>query len=338
MTPSSNRRIPVWLWAATLLILGVAAGLLIFTDRRDDLSDTFRLDLAPYKEVAPERVLYEEAAQLDPKLEDLRAVAVGTDGRVYVCGDENLVIYDPDGKEAGRRPLSAAPNCVAVAPDGTIFLGLRDHVEVLRPDGAPQAVWDRLDEDSFITSIALGEDGVYVADAAQRVVLRFDRNGALLAKIGEADEARKIPGFIVPNPRFDVAVDPQGAFWAANPGRHGLENYRANGDLVSAWYRPSMEIEGFCGCCNPIHIAFRSDGMLVTAEKGIARIKLYTPDQALAGLVAAPSAFEDTEESTFSGELETPIRDLAVDARNRVLVVDGRRRLVRIFAPKEQAS
>ena len=65
-----------------------------------------------------------------------------------------------------------------------------------------------------------------------------------------------------------------------------------------------------------------SDGRFVTAEKGVVRVKLYSGAGKLQTVVAGPQHFRDT-----------PV-DLAVDARGRVLVLDGRRKSVRVFEAK----
>jgi hypothetical protein len=223
---------------------------------------------------------------------------------------------------------------MAVAADGEILLGMTDHIETLGPDGKPKAVWPSLGERAHLTSIAVDEENVYAADAGNRVVVRLSREGQLVNTIGQEDPSKDIPGFIVPSPCFDVAFDNTGALWAVNPGKHGIENYRGTGELVTAWYRPSMEAEGFSGCCNPSHIAFRSDGSLVTAEKGLARVKVYSVDQKLMGFVAPPAAFHVAPTGAFSSELKTPFADLAVDSRDRVLVLDVKMNAIRVFEEK----
>lgn len=82
-----------------------------------------------------------------------------------------------------------------------------------------------------------------------------------------------------------------------------------------------MEIEGFCGCCNPSHFAIREDGSFVTSEKGIPRIKVYDRLGRLASVVAGPDSFDEG----------TVGLDLALDSAQRVLVLDPARRAVRIF-------
>ena len=336
MRVSRNKGIPAWLWGALIVILGALVGLLVIGDRREDPREAYRFDTTKYQRVDPEHVLFEEVGKIVPPLEHVSALAVGPDGHIYVAGGQAIVVFDLDGEEINRFSLSRAPDCMAVGPDGAILLGMRDHVEELSAEGTPKPAWDKLGDKAYISSIAAGEDEVYVADAGRRVVLRFDRKGTLLGRIGEADEEREIPGFVVPSPYFDVALDAHSGLWAVNPGRLGIENYRPNGDLVTAWYRPSMRPDGFCGCCNPTHIAFRSDGGLVTTEKGISRVKLYSPDQVFMGLVAGPNAFGESAGEPFSDELESPLRDLAVDTRDRVLVLDKQQGAVRIFEKRKR--
>ena len=68
---------------------------------------------------------------------------------------------------------------------------------------------------------------------------------------------------------------PDGLLRVVNPGMHRIEAYTPDGDLESFWGRRVDGIEGFCGCCNPANIAILPDGRIVTAEKGIPRVKVY---------------------------------------------------------------
>ena len=82
-----------------------------------------------------------------------------------------------------------------------------------------------------------------------------------------------------------------------------------------------MEIEGFCGCCNPSHFAILEDGSFVTSEKGIPRVKIYDRLGRLASVVAGSDRFDEG----------TVGLDLALDSAQRILVLDPARRAVRIF-------
>ena len=154
----------------------------------------------------------------------------------------------------------------------------------------------------------------------------FSTTAMVARRIGEKDPERKIPGFIVPSPFFDVGISPSGDLWVANPGRYELEKYSPEGSLLSHWGESSMALEGFAGCCNPSHFAFLSDGSFVTSEKGIVRVKICYPDGRFRYLVAGPESFEE----------RTKGLDLAVDCRGRILVLDPYKHLVHIFIPAEK--
>jgi hypothetical protein len=106
-----------------------------------------------------------------------------------------------------------------------------------------------------------------------------------------------------------------------NPGRYRIESYTRDGVFIKTWGFFSEAIEGFCGCCNPTHIALLSDGEIVTAEKEIVRVKVYGTDGALLGVVAGDELFEEKKIGL----------DLAVDSNDRILVLDPTERAVRIF-------
>ncbi|HNY03583.1 MAG TPA: hypothetical protein PKG48_13380, partial [Bacteroidales bacterium] len=176
------------------------------------------------------------------------------------------------------------------------------------------------------TSVAAGGDFIYVADAGMKVVYQYDRKGTLLSKIGQKDPVRKIPGFIIPSPYFDVAVSPSGDLWVANTGRYRLEKYGADGALLTAWGEPSFAVEGFAGCCNPSHFAIMPDGSFVTAEKGIERVKIYSPSGVYQCLVAGPESFDEGTRGL----------DLAAGTGGVILVLDPERNQVRIFVPQDK--
>lgn len=251
------------------------------------------------------------------------ALAVGPDGVIYVASEDLIVALAVDGKECLRFAVQGRPGCLAITPDSRLLAGMRRHVEVFKSDGSKMSEWQDLGERAWLTSIAADDENIYVADAGNRIVWRFDQSGKMLNRIGEK--------LNVPSPYFDVAINPIGEVWVVNPGMHGLENYRPTGDLASSWYRPGIEPESFCGCCNPIHIAFRADSSLVTVEKGIDRIKIYSPDTALLDVIAAPADAPAQNSATLGCNIEAAVADLAVDAKNRILVLNKFEKAILIY-------
>lgn len=288
------------------------------------LGKDFSYDLTALRKVDPALVHYEEAAAIDTGMKEPRGIAVDSHDRVLVAGDGLLVAFDKEGKRGAEVKVPGAPRCIAVAPDGLLYVGLRDHVEVFAPSGERKASWPSLGEKALITSIAVGDGGVFVADAGNRAVVRYDPAGKQLGIIGRKDEARNIPGFVIPSPHFDLAMGRDGLLWVVNPGRHKLQAFTAEGDLEASWGKPAVAIEGFSGCCNPTDIAVLPDGRFVTAEKGIPRVKVYSADGKLECVVAPPECFAKDAVGL----------DLATDSQGRILVLDPASRKVRVFVRK----
>jgi streptogramin lyase len=288
------------------------------------LGPEFTYDLTALKKVDPALVHYAESGAIAAGMETPRAVALGPDGRLLVAGDERIGAFE-DGKAAGGFAVGGPPHCLAAGPDGTVYVGLKDRVEVYGADGNRRAAWNPLGDRSYTTGLAVGETDVFVADAGGRVLWRFDPEGKVLARIGEKNEEKHAEGLLIPSPYCDVALGPEGMLWLTNPGRRRVENYTYDGSYRFAWGKASMRIEGFCGCCNPTHLAIGPDGRFFTSEKGLPRVKRYDPQGDFECVVAPPKAFADG----------TTGLDLAVDSAGRVLVLDPHRRAVRIFEPKK---
>jgi len=296
-------------------------------EKGSGLGDEFSYDITRLRKVDPKLIGYTETGGIDLAMfREPRGLALGPAGRVAVAGDTKVVTFDKAGAQVAEFKLAAPPQCVAVGPDGTLFVGILDHVEVVDAVGKPKATWASLGADAVLTGIAVGEDSVFVADAGNREVVRYDLAGKMLGRIGRKDPERNIPGILVPSPHFDVAVGTEGLLWASNPGRRLVEAYTFDGDREVAWGTSSSAIDGFCGCCNPTNLALFADGRVVTSEKGLPRVKVLGVDGSLKSVVAAPAQFAD----------EVRGLDLAVDAQGRILVLDPSAKRVRIFVAKEK--
>jgi hypothetical protein len=186
-----------------------------------------------------------------------------------------------------------------------------------------------------LTAVAVAEKDVFVADAGNRVVLRYDLAGKLLGRIGKKDPDKHILGFIVPSPYLDLGVGADGLLWVVNPGRHRLEAYTADGDIQNYWGEESLGVKGFCGCCNPIHFARLPDGRFVTSEKGLPRVKVYSAKGDFEGVVAGPELFPKQIENPHTAGPSGVCMDLAVDSAGRVLLADAFSREVRVFTRKQ---
>ena len=287
---------------------------------RTGLGRNFDFDLERYLDVDPALVQYREVAPIDPGFDEVSALAIGPADRLYVGGDKAVRVLDPAGRQVSSIALAARPACLAVAADGRLYVGVGNHVAVFDADGTRAGEWPAYADDALPVSIALRGDDVFVGEAKYGQVLRFERGGRLLDRM---------EGFVLfSSPTLGVAVDAKQNLWVINPGARELRRYAADGSVAVSWQKPGRAIDRFSGCCNPIDVAVRPDGNLVTSEKNIVRVKVLDPDGELVGVVAGPRAFDQGISKL----------DIAVDSQGRVLALDPVRKVVRVFVEKGEGG
>jgi sugar lactone lactonase YvrE len=274
-----------------------------------------------FLKVDPKLIIAKEEGRVGTGLKQLRAIAVGPDDRIYAAGDKCYEILGKDGKVASKVDLEKVPNCLAVDSDGTVYVGVWDHIEVFDGKGTRKATWEKSGPTAWMTSIAVSEKAVYAADFGDKTVVHYDKSGKIVGRLGEPGKVEGTGKYEIPSPYFDVAVDSNGTPWVAHTGRRLLENYREDGSLASSWGKSGPQIEKFSGCCNPSHFTMRKDGSFVTAEKGLVRVKIHAPNGDLVGVVAAAKDFEKGIHGL----------DVAVDSKDRILVADPGTSSVRIY-------
>lgn len=317
-----NNRLLLWFIIGISVIGNIYFGYRAISDNtRSNQENPFEYSLESFKQIDAELLQYSETNQIPLCFQQVSGIAVGLENNVYVSGDESVLIMNSDGQAQATISTSETAFCLDVDTNGDVYLGMDDHIEVYDRDGAQKAQWESLGDKALLTSIVASNDYVYVADAGNRFVWKYDKSGHILSRIGEKNEAKDIPGCVVPSRFFDVSIDPDGFLWVVNPGRHSLENYTPDGDLRSSWGVYSIGIEGFSGCCNPTHITILDDGKFITSEKGIARIKVYNRLGNIESVVAGPDQFNEGAVGL----------DLAKDSNGRIYVLDPMKKAVRIF-------
>lgn len=282
-------------------------------------SNPFEYEMDSFHATPEDEILYKETRNLKMKIEQLTGIAcLGEE--LFVTGDRNLQVIGLDGTMKKEVNLPEEPLCVAVSGD-RIYAGGLATVMVLDLEGNLVSQWKDFAETSLITSIAVYEDNIFLADAGRRRVYRYLPDGTRAAEFEGKSTDDVLHGFIVPSACFDVGVNEFGDLWVANPGKHALENYTFDGNLRGFWTSVFSDVKGFQGCCNPAHFAFLPGGNFITCEKGVIRVKEYKPSGEYVGVVAAPAKFIE----------EGKVPDITADGQGRVYVCDPDKKSIRIF-------
>ena len=284
--------------------------------------------------------VYEEIGRIAGCKTPSRHLEIGPDDRLYLATGNAVLVMTQAGLRERELTLDAPVRCVAVAGDGTTFVGLRDKIVGFDAHGNRISTWEAPGKRSWLTGLAVGENDLFAADAGNRVILRFDRAGQFLGRIGEKNAERDIAGFVIPSPYFSVKIHPDGLLRVNNPGRHRVEAYTFEGEFEGAWGKASAAMDGFCGCCNPIRVAPLPDGRMITCEKGLPRVKLYSVTGEFETVVAATSAFpENAKVGAGERDADAALAGLtaAVDSRGRIAILDHVTGEIRILQPRASA-
>ena len=310
---------------AAAVVVGIVA-VIVYDGGGDEstVAEDFKYDVSQLREIDESLIIYkQDVLVIETGFETSRAIAVDGNGAIYIAGDTAYRIFG--GSEDGKMVyVGGEPGCIAVE-GGRVYLGFKDHVKVCDLENGKLDRWGAVGEDAMLTSLAVDGENVFAADAVNKVVYRYEETGKLLGVVGEKDAERNIDGFVVPSPYFDIAVGGDGLLRVVNPGRHRIEAYTFDGDLEYSWGKFSnSEIEGFCGCCNPVNIAMFDNGDFVTVEKGLVRVKLYDNEGKFKGVVAGPEQLGSDE----------GIYDMAVDKEGKVYVLDTVNNIIKVFLRK----
>ena len=316
----SRKQVNIILIILALAIIFVIGKDFIGNKAGKNIPNPFNYDMDQFRKVDSTTILYKETITFPVLAFTPRGIAVS--GKIiYVVTEKNLLKFDYAGKQLLDTVLPDTANCITTTKDGNIWIGFLHSAGEFDANGKQLTKWNSFGDRSLITSLAVNGSNVYVADAGNRIVYHCNTQGKILLGIGEMSYEKGVPGYVIPSPYFDVALDDNGFLWAANTGQHSLENYNKDGSLRTSWGKASTKIDGFCGCCNPAQFAILPDNSFITSEKGIPRIKLYDQHGVMQGIVASPKMFENGWYAP----------DVTVDDEERVVALDFDRLQVRIF-------
>ena len=307
------------------ILLGIVIAYIILDDflksnLKKPAGNPYVYEVDAFKKTDPDLVKYNEIRRI--KL--LNDNPVGIDyhaGKLGIVYPEAVQLIDTSGNEIFNKPMEGENTCLSFSPAGSLYIGSRKMIYKLDLEGNVAQSWATEGENSYITSLAFKENLVFAADAGLRAVYRYEEGGRLLGSFDGTGRLEGNYGFILPSAYFDMGVDQEGELWVANTGLLKVENYSDDGKLRAFWGKPSFDLDGFTGCCNPAHFIILPDGSFVTSEKGLVRIKVHRPSGEFECAVAGPEAFDEDSKPP----------DLAADENGKLFVLDISRDMIRIF-------
>jgi hypothetical protein len=285
-------------------------------------ANPYELNIEEIATVDKDLIHYKETKNIP--LESQKALAMDVlNNEIFLAGDNFIMVLQPDGIKKTFFEVDGQCRCIN-ATDKFIIAGFKNSVSVFDYSGKIINSWKIENERTVITSIAVKEDWIFIADAGNRRVLKYNFGGELLKEFEGKRDGTAGHGFIVPSAHFDLVVNNDAELWIVNPGEHAIENYSDDGELRGYWLKNSIDEDGFSGCCNPAEIGVLEDGSFITSEKGLVRIKIYDASGRLLSVVAPPEKFAEQGQAP----------EIAADKNGVIYALDFDRNTIRLFEKK----
>jgi len=191
-------------------------------------------------------------------------------GSIYVATPNNIYIYGMSGELQTNFSTPSSLRDI-VLYEGRIYTLFANRIEVYDRYGEVVQEWSACSENADYCSMAVCEAGVFVTDASNKNICKYNLDGTLARFINSPK------GFIVPSYCFGITIM-DGKMYCSNPGRHQVESYTLEGEYITAFGKSGAAAGSFSGCCNPVHITTANNGELLPSEKGIPRISCYSKE------------------------------------------------------------
>lgn len=249
----------------------------------------------------------------------LRGLAVDATGLIYAAGNSEIKVFDSNGAPKHRWATARPALSVALAEDGTVYVGEVGQIEIFDRAGKLIRTWRDERLLGLVTQIGFLPDSILVGDASDRAIRNFNRKGEFRNNIGKNNP---VNGLLIPNGVVAFSVDGRGIIHVANPGKHRVERYSAAGELLGHIGRfDGVDPAGFGGCCNPTNVTV-SDA-IYTTEKAGPRVKVYDWTGKLLAVIASGSTFDANCKNM----------SIATGPHGKVYVADTVKCSIFVFAP-----
>ena len=326
-----------WIWFLCIMALILGAGIYLGISRRVELGKSFNYSLDEYRRVDPALIQYTEVDPVVPTIGKISALAIAPDGRLFVGGENAVEIFQDSGIISNAAGDKNSKS-----------------LKKIRMTGTP-------------TCLVVDEQGALFAGMQDHVeVVSADGKTVVWASPGEKAYLTSIAA----DDRFVYVADAGSRrIWRYNKkGGKPLEIGKKDPDRdIRGFFVPSpffdialSKADGSLWVVNPGHHAlenYHSDGALISSwEAASMRIEGFSgccnpshftllPD---GGFVTAEKGLPRVKIHNIDGSLRCVVAapdqfeegitglDVAVDEQGRILVLDPVQSRVRVFEEKKQ--
>jgi predicted membrane-bound mannosyltransferase/DNA-binding beta-propeller fold protein YncE len=207
------------------------------------------------------------------------------DGVAFFPNDLSAFDYEAEPEVAPRAPALLADGRIVIG-NAVGQLGTRVRGELWQP------------ADLFVD----GEGNLWVADARNHRIQKFDVQGNYLAsfgRLGSAEGALKEP--------WGVAVDAEGFIYVADTWNHRIQKFSPEFEFIQSWGIPGTDVSNPFSLFGPRDIAIAADGTLWVTDTGNQRVLHFSPEgEALSagagGRTTGLTGFEEPVGVAFDSE------------------------------------
>ena len=161
-----------------VIVVGILAVIIVdFLGNRPDQrgENPYALEVDQYKEVDEALISHKEIRNFSLGL------LISTDmslheNKLFISGNSSLVILPLDGTQASMHEILPGATCLEV-DDEHVFIGFSTYVAKYSHEGELLQQWSDLGERTVLTNLAIKEDNIYAADAGNRRIVIYNREG-----------------------------------------------------------------------------------------------------------------------------------------------------------------
>ena len=146
------------------------------------------------------------SSQQVQRFNDVQPISMSPEGEIYITDNAVVQRFDDKGKKVEDIILEAQPSSMAVANNTRMYVGMKDHVQVYE-GGRPIARWPSLGQKAVLTNIVIDGPDIFVADAGNGVIIRYDQYGHIVNHTVAKHTDWNAPESMTSPPYFSLTVN-----------------------------------------------------------------------------------------------------------------------------------